>query len=356
MSAPALACRGVTVSYGDDPVLQDVDLDCPAGATVALLGPSGSGKTTLLHAIAGFIRPLRGRIAIGGRLVAGEGADVPPERRDIGFVFQHYALWPHLSALDTVAFPLRRSGLAGRVARQRAFALLEAMSVADLADRRPAQLSGGQQQRVGLARALARDAAVYLLDEPTAHLDTALRTALQTEVAVRRTERSAAAVYATHDAGEALAVADRVVLLRAGRVVQTGPPEQVYAEPVDLWAAQLTGPAAVLDGEVLAGRDGARLLVAGGAVPVDGTSGAGWRRALVRPDWARLGGPLAGRIEQVWYRGPHTDYRVATPSGDVIVRDPGAPRARPGDAVGWSLDRVHLLRGPAAEPSVDVLR
>ena len=170
-------------------------------------------------------------------------------------MFQSYALWPHLTALDTVAFPLRMAGSGDGDARRRAGEILEALGIGDLGGRRPAAMSGGQQQRVGLARALARDATLFLLDEPTAHLDAATRAAAEALIAAQRALRGAAAVYATHDAAEALGVADRVALLRDGRIVQVGTPKEVYEQPVDEWAAVLTGPVSVID---LPGRAGWR--------------------------------------------------------------------------------------------------
>ncbi|MEJ7743773.1 MAG: ABC transporter ATP-binding protein [Nocardioidaceae bacterium] len=164
-------------------------------------------------------------------------------------VFQSYALWPHLTALDTVAYPLRRNGAKRRTAREEALDILGRLRIAHLADRRPAELSGGEQQRVGLARALARQASLYLFDEPTAHLDTHVRGVFLDELVVRREASGAGGLYATHDAEEALGLADRVALLNAGRLVQLGTPQQVYAEPVDVWAARLTGPTSVLEGD-----------------------------------------------------------------------------------------------------------
>jgi len=342
---PVLDCRALTVGYGAEPVLSDLDLTVARGETVALLGPSGSGKTTLLYTIAGFLRPSSGEIWIAGTPVHAAGQEVPPEARDVGVVFQHYALWPHLSAVETVAYPFRRIGMAEGEARRRAQALLETMGIGELAARRPAELSGGQQQRIGLARALARNAGLYLFDEPTAHLDAALRTALQAEVVQRRGDAGAAALYATHDAGEALAVADRVVLLQGGRIVQIGSPADIYERPVDVWAARLTGPASVIEVDVTGTSPrGLRMRVAGDDVVVsDATAAPGRYMALVRPDWAALGGPLAGRMMHAWYRGPHTDYRVQTAAGDVVLRGSGPPRARPGEPVDWRLDRVHLI-------------
>ncbi|MFH2071532.1 MAG: ATP-binding cassette domain-containing protein, partial [Actinomycetota bacterium] len=170
----ALEIRDLDVSLGGTPILHGVDLSVAEGEAVALLGPSGSGKTTLLYAVAGFVTPTGGEIAIGGRTVSGPGRHTAPERRSVGFVFQNYALWPHLTAAETVAYPLQRSGIPAAEAASEAGALLARVGIPDLAGRKPAEMSGGQQQRVGLARALARKAALYLLDEPTAHLDAAL--------------------------------------------------------------------------------------------------------------------------------------------------------------------------------------
>ena len=182
MSPPALRTSGVGVSYGSQPILRSIDVEAGQGEVLALLGPSGSGKTTLLFAVAGFVALDSGTIEIAGTMVAGPGIHLPPERRDVAVVFESYALWPHLTALETVAFPLRAAGEQPEAARAEAARLLEAVGIGPLAERRPAELSGGQQQRVGLARALARRAGLSLFDEPTAHLDAPPRAAIQAEI------------------------------------------------------------------------------------------------------------------------------------------------------------------------------
>ncbi len=344
---PALECHWITVAYDEAPILRGLDLTVGSGEALAILGPSGSGKSTLLSAVAGFVDPQDGRILIDGEVVAERTRSAPPEARDVGFVFQHYALWPHMTALDTVAYPLLRRGLHRNEARRDALELLDRLGLSHLAGRRPAQLSGGEQQRVGLARALARAPSLYLFDEPTAHLDTPLRASLADEMAQRRRELGAAAVYATHDAQEALAVADRVALLRDGQVVQVGTPTAVYSEPVDLWAARLTGPACQFPVCIDSRDCGVAVVRVGDEtanVAVTGASGTtrGNMAVIIRPEWAHLGGPWAGSVRHVAYRGPHTDYRIDTAVGDVDVRGTGAPAASVGEHVTWGLERVWL--------------
>ncbi len=327
MSPDSLALLGLEVAYDGQVAVSDVDLRVAPAEVLALLGPSGSGKSTLLHAVAGFIPPSAGEVWLDGRLVASPERSAPPERRDVAVVFQNYALWPHLSALDTVAYPLRRRGLSKGPARDEARAILARLHVAHLADRRPAELSGGEQQRVGLARALARRASLYLFDEPTAHLDTHVRGVFLEELTARQRDSGAAAVYATHDSEEALGLADRVALLVAGRLVQVGTPTEVYERPVDGMAAQLTGPASLL------------------ALPGSG------RRVLVRPEWAHLGGPWPARVTDVWFRGPHSDYLLDTDSGRLLLRSPGLGTHQRGDVVTWGLTHSWPLPDSSAETS-----
>jgi iron(III) transport system ATP-binding protein len=355
----ALRCRDVCVQYAGVTALVGVDLTVGPGEVVALLGASGSGKSTLLHAVAGVVVPARGEIWVAGRRVAGEHHHTPPERRAVGMVFQNFALWPHLSVLDTVAYPLRRAGRSRRDAAAVATELLARLNIDQLARRRPAELSGGEQQRVGLARALARDARLYLLDEPTAHLDTHLRAAFQDSVLARQRDTGAAVVYATHDAAEALALADRVALVVAGRLIQIDSPTTVYAQPVSVAAAVLTGTCSVLSAVTGAAGDGmlsvdlgagAMLVPGGGARP----GAPSPHRLVLRPDWISMGGPLRGRITHIGFRGPHTDYHLQTAAGPILLHQPGPPRHAAGEMLGWSLDRAWVVDDP--EPASDDLR
>jgi iron(III) transport system ATP-binding protein len=352
---PAVRADGVVVSYGTVAVVRGLDLIVRPGEVLALLGPSGSGKTTLLYALAGFLGLSGGRIELAGAVVSSPDHLVPPERRPVAMVFQHYGLWPHMSALDTVAYPMRRAGIGADEARRQAQVLLDQQRIGHLASRRPSQLSGGEQQRVGLARALARRPAVYLLDEPTAHLDGALKAELQSELATRLHADGAAAVHATHEVEEALAIADRVALLREGRVVQDGPPEAVYAAPVDAWAAVLTGPASFVDATALRSAmrgDPAEGLPShlvgegsgdGSAADLlEGPAG----RFMLRPEWLSFDGPLPGRVVEVRYRGSHTDHVIDTAAGQLLLRAPGTPRRATGAGVTCRIERA--WRMPAA--------
>ena len=357
----AVECAQLTLGYPNvAPVLVGVDLRVAEGEVVALLGPSGSGKTTLIHAIAGFIVPTAGEITLAGAVVSTNRRFVPPERRNVGMVFQHYALWPHMTALDTVAYPLRRAGLSRREARNRGRELLDRVGVGALADRKPAELSGGQQQRIGLARALAREPAVHLFDEPSAHLDAHLRAAVIEELARQRAASGAAALYATHDPTEALAVADRVAVLHSSRLVQVATPDDVYAQPADVTVARLTGPASLLAVPVRAdGPDAIAFTIGEATVTVpcanatSGSSRDGDRTAdpsldppstvLIRPDWASLGGRFPGVVAAVRFHGPHTDHHLDTPAGALVVRAAGLPRVAVGDRVSWAPHRCWRL-------------
>jgi iron(III) transport system ATP-binding protein len=282
--------RDVTVSglgktFGAQPVLAGLNLDVPAGSLTAILGPSGSGKTTLLRLLAGFERADSGTIGIGGVLVDGPGAYLPPERRRIGYVPQEGSLFPHLTVAGNVGFGLaaRKHGASQRRGGK-VDALLETVGLGGFGRRYPHQLSGGQQQRVALARALAIEPAVVLLDEPFASLDAHLRASVRTDVQEIFRRAGTTAVLVTHDQDEALSVADRVAALRDGRIVQCAPPEDLYSRPADPRLASFIGEANLLEGVV----SGATVKTLLGALPLDPAAaipGAGGQvTVLIRPE------------------------------------------------------------------------
>jgi ABC-type Fe3+/spermidine/putrescine transport system ATPase subunit len=336
----ALWCRGLDVRYGDTQVLRDLELSVGRGETVALLGPSGSGKTTLLYAIAGLVPVTGGEIAIGGR---GVSSDEPPERRRIGMVFQNYALWPHMNALETVAYPIVQRGVPSSEARTEAASLLSSVGIGDLGHRLPGELSGGQQQRVGVARALATRPDLFLFDEPTAHLDSGMRTALQTHLLETRQRGATGALYTTHDAAEALAVGDRVGVLRDGALVQIDRPSVLYGEPIDAYVAGLTGSGSFLDarldevgdGSIVVSVDDISLEIPGGAAASPGPVAL-----IVRPEWLSLQGPLPGTVVANRYEGPHIDHDLATDWGTVQIRSTGSAHLEIGSRQAWGIDRA----------------
>src|ERR671915_408733 len=249
MSAPGpemVHLSGVTKQFGAVTAVSDAELCVERGEFLALLGPSGCGKTTLLRLIAGFERPDAGSVTVGETQVAGPGCFVAPERRRIGMVFQDYALFPHLTVEDNVAFGLGRRPREERDALTRR--TLELVGLQHKARSYPHELSGGERQRVALARALAPEPEVVLLDEPFSSLDASLRGDLRREVELILRDAGATAILVTHDQEEALTLADRLALMRDGRIVQVGAPEDVYAQPSERWAAQFVGEVNVLPG------------------------------------------------------------------------------------------------------------
>ncbi|WP_461170194.1 ABC transporter ATP-binding protein [Arthrobacter sp. Z1-15] len=234
--------------------LAEVDLEVHDGEFLALLGPSGSGKTTLLRSIAGFVQPEGGTLRLGGTPVAGPGAWVPPEKRNLGMVFQDHAIWPHWSVARNVGYPLRLAGVPRKDAAARVRSVLGLVGLDGLGERPPAALSGGQRQRVALARAIVGAPQALLLDEALSSLDEPLRARLRLDLKALTSEQGLTSVHVTHDRAEALALADRVAVLRAGRIEQIGTPEELVRRPVSAFAASFVNDAVLLDGTWAEGR------------------------------------------------------------------------------------------------------
>ncbi|HEX6795725.1 MAG TPA: ABC transporter ATP-binding protein [Casimicrobiaceae bacterium] len=257
-----LTVENLHLRYGDNPILKGVTMTLDRGEVVSLLGPSGSGKTTLLRAVAGLEVPHEGRILIGDKVVfdGPHGVDIPAEERNLGLVFQSYALWPHKTVFDNVAYGLklrntRRDDIGSRVRTA-----LEQLSLGELAERYPHQLSGGQQQRVALARALVYNPPVILLDEPLSNLDAKLREEARAWLRELIVRMQLSALCVTHDQSEALAMSDRILLLNGGRIEQQGTPQQMYSAPETLFTADFMGSNNRLPGRIAEIRNGAALL------------------------------------------------------------------------------------------------
>jgi putative spermidine/putrescine transport system ATP-binding protein len=249
----AIALEGVSFSYpGTDIGVHDIDLGIRRGELLAVIGASGSGKSTLMKVIAGFLMPLKGRVIIAGR----DAVDIPPRLRNVGLVFQTYALFPHMAAWENVAYPLKLRGQHRHIRRAAALKILERIGLMAQAEKLPSQLSGGQQQRVALARALVFEPQALLLDEPLSALDAALRVEMRDEIQRLQRDHGIATMHITHDQEEALSMADRVAVMQNGRIVQVGAPREIYTRPANrdvagfvghanLWSGRITGPRTV---------------------------------------------------------------------------------------------------------------
>ncbi|ALN71416.1 ABC transporter ATP-binding protein [Aureimonas sp. AU20] len=250
--AVSIHLRKLTRRFDRGPAaLDEVSLDIRPGEFLALLGPSGCGKTTLLRLIAGFEAPSAGSLAFGDRIVASESAFVQPEARNVAIVFQSYALWPHMSVGENVGYPLRVKGVRGSAQAQKVAEALAAVDLSGFENRRPADLSGGQRQRVALARCLAMEPGIVLLDEPLANLDVHLRASMEETFRAFHRRTGATLVYVTHDQAEAMALADRIAVMERGRILQLSTPETLYAEPASEAVARFVGHGHVADADLL---------------------------------------------------------------------------------------------------------
>jgi iron(III) transport system ATP-binding protein len=350
-SPPILALDGITRRFGETTAVDAVSLEVPAGEFLTLLGPSGCGKTTTLRMIAGFEHPTSGRIVLAGREVTA----LPPQKRDVGMVFQNYALFPHLDVWENVAFGLKSRGDRKDVVGPRVERALGLVELAGYGKRKVQELSGGQQQRVALARALAPEPPLLLLDEPLSNLDAALRERTRDELRALLKSLGMTAIFVTHDQEEAFALSDRIAVMERGRLQQVGSPEELYEAPANAFVASFLGRANFLDATVNS-VDGDRAVcrLSGGAawtaaLAADAPRAAGAPlRVMVRPEGLELAGTddagaLRGRVLDRRYAGSATFYRVALDDGPEVLIHGRPHEASAGDAV-----RVALH--PRAEP------
>jgi spermidine/putrescine transport system ATP-binding protein len=354
--SPDVRLERVTKRFGEDVLaVDDVSLDFERGSFFALLGPSGCGKTTTLRMIGGFEEPTAGAVYLGDRDVT----DLPPYKRDVNTVFQSYALFPHLTIFENVAFGLRRRGVKGAALRRRVEDALELVALAGYGNRKPRQLSGGQQQRIALARALVNEPRVLLLDEPLGALDLKLRRQMQLELKRIQHDIGITFIHVTHDQEEAMTMADRIAVMNAGRIEQLGTPSELYETPQTAFVAGFLGVSNLLaatsdaDGNVRL-RDGT-VVRAPAARDRRGPVAVG-----IRPEKIRLGGDeggnaLSGVVSERSYIGVSSQYVVETEAGRITVyvqnADPGAEAAAPGDHVvlGWHPAATFVVDAPQEE-------
>ncbi|MBI2945252.1 MAG: ABC transporter ATP-binding protein [Candidatus Wallbacteria bacterium] len=355
-----LELRALGRSYGTHAVVTGFDQKIASGEFVSFLGPSGCGKTTTLRMIAGLDEPTSGEVEIGGRLVSApaRGVFVAPEERRLGMVFQSYALWPHMTVGENVGYPLKLRGVSRQERDAAAARMLELVHLGGLGGRQPHQLSGGQQQRVALARALVMEPEVLLLDEPLSNLDAQLREELRFEIKDLQRRLGVTVVFVTHDQSEAMAMSDRIIVMREGRIRQVGPPAELYDHPADLFVAGFLGLANVLEGVVeSSGSESCRVRLSGlaGQPVVDcrGTVATGSRADIViRPEHFEVApgettGLVSGKVTRVTFLGDRVDCRVA--SGGAELRLALAAGSAPclGDTLALrARDAVAFAQGP----------
>jgi putative spermidine/putrescine transport system ATP-binding protein len=362
MNAPLLRFERVSKRYPARPgahplaALDSLDLDVARGELLTLLGPSGSGKTTTLMLLAGFETPDAGRILLEGRDIA----RLPAHRRGIGVVFQSYALFPHMTVAENLAFPLEARGL-GRADRESRVARALAMVRLDgLAGRRPAQLSGGQQQRVALARALVFEPPVVLLDEPLGALDKALREEMQHELRALHRRLGLTMLYVTHDQAEALTLADRIAVLAEGRLRQVAPPRKLYDNPADAFVAGFVGENNRLSGTVVGVCEGlARIRLGGGAevsarLAMPLAAGAPCL-VMVRPERvAPAADGIAARVEEALFQGDHLRLRCLLDGGEALIARVTQRRAAAAPdnviALAWAPETAWAFQADPARP------
>jgi iron(III) transport system ATP-binding protein len=362
IAAKTLEIRGLRKTYAmrggrSIPAVRDFTLTVAPGEFVTLLGPSGCGKTTVLRTLAGLEEPDAGEILLDGRSIT----HLPAHRRRVGLVIQNYALFPHMTVFDNVAYSLRIRNAPAEAIRAEVAAALKAVGLDALGARLPNQLSGGQQQRVALARALVMKPDLLLFDEPLSNLDAKLRVQVRGELKRLQKRLGTTAIYVTHDQDEAMSLSDRIAVMNAGRVEQVGPPEEIYAHPASLFVADFIGQVNALAGRVAGYANGrASVDVLGHRITVAADAGLPTEvLVVVRPEAVRLCGAsgcaIVAVVEDLDYRGDRIEYRIRV--GDTILVAIEAAlgrsgRVAPGDRVGVELaeDALHLLPANGSAP------
>ena len=355
----SVTITNVTKAFGDNIVLREFNEVIGDREFITLLGPSGCGKTTMLRLIAGFERPTSGEIKIGDQLVSGEKAFVAPEKRDVGMVFQSYAVWPHMNVYDNVAYPLKIKRRPRDEIRKKVKRVLETVHLDQYEKRYPNQLSGGQQQRVALARALVAAPRLLLLDEPLSNLDAKLRESMRFEIKEIQTTLGITVVYVTHDQTEAMAMSDRIVVINQGVAQQIGAPTEIYHHPANPFVADFIGKVDFLRG--VAENGAIRLTDTGQMLSYDGPL-SGNVVAAVRPESVRFvepgRGQLQGKLISQFFLGDVYDCRVALSDAVALraIADPYTYGSRQtGETVGIEIHNLNVFADDGHGDSLKIL-
>ncbi len=351
----SVTIQNVTKSFGNTVVLENFDAVFQNGEFITLLGPSGCGKTTMLRIIAGFEKPTSGCVKFDDRVVSSDKVFIPPEKRDIGMVFQSYAVWPHMTVFDNVAYPLRIKKMDKDVIQKKVDRVLAMVHLTQYAQRIPSQLSGGQQQRVALARALVVEPGVLLFDEPLSNLDAKLRVTMRTEIRRIQQKLGITAIYVTHDQSEAMSISDEIIIMKKGVVAQMGSPKDIYYHPTDEFVADFIGEANFIKGTVkgMQGND-CVVTVEGREVTVetDTPRDAGAEGEIVlRPEAIRIApeGLLPCTVELSCFMGSYQNYHVRLEDGTLVKITDSCPLNKRvfevGEraAISFDKDCAHLL-------------
>ncbi len=358
MSDPVLEFRAVIKRFGAVNAVDGVSFSIASGEVFTLLGPSGCGKTTTLRLVAGLEDPDGGEILIRGTAVAApaRGLFAAPEKRQLGMVFQSYAIWPHLSVFENVAFPLRVRKETNDAVRQRVLQALDVVGLAGLAERGATQLSGGQQQRVALARALVYEPAILLLDEPLSNLDAKLREQMRVEIRALQRKLNLTVLYVTHDQAEAMTLSDRIAVVNHGRFEQIGAPEEVYENPATQFVAEFLGRTVSFEGKIAKNSTGCWIEFANGAgccaltsASADGLTDGTAARIITRPEDVEICSGhgqephrLPATIEQVAYLGDRFEYHVKAAGKSFVLLASKKQRFSAGEAVQLAFDPARL--------------
>ena len=353
---PGVSIRGLHKRYGDVAAVDGLDLDVKPGELVALLGPSGCGKTTTLRVVAGFLSPDSGEVWVGDRCLSSPATVIPPERRRMGMIFQSYALWPHMTVAQNVAYGLRFNGVPRSERDGKVTEMLRVVQLAGYEQRYPGELSGGQQQRVAVARALVVEPEILLLDEPLSNLDASLREEMRFEIRRLHETFGITTLYVTHDQSEAMVISDRVAVLDQGRVAQIGTAEELFERPRTRFVAEFIGKTNLIEGTAersdIFVRGPLRLRV------FDANLTPGPVVLSIRPHQIALGpaslappssageNVLRATVLRASYLGDAVDYQVQLDGGDLVLRvaGPVTRRFRPGDAVALTVLQCSAVR------------